>query len=144
MKQLVRYFLFFVCAAFALIQCARFFPTDNNLTAASLPAGKIAGNRSNKSSQTRSSYSTADWLRLPGSEKPAFNLHFTEQAFPLNMMKYISHYQFLSYRYWSINESKIDTWQLFYNPYTNLTYTGLFGNRDSSLIANNPFDRKKQ
>jgi hypothetical protein len=143
MKQLVLYFLFFVCAALALIQCARFFPTDNNLPAANSPGGKITGKGSINSSRAPLSYSTGNWLRPPAPEKPAFNLYFTEQAFPLNMMKYINHYQFLSYRYWSINESKIDTWRLFYNPYTNFMNTGLFGKVDSSLIANNPFDRKK-
>ena len=143
MKQLVLYFLFFVCAAFVLIQCARIFPTNSKLPATSLPGGKIARKGSGKGSHTPSSYSTADWLRMPAPKKPAFNLYFTEQAFPLNMMKYISHYQFLSYQYWSINENKIDTWQLFYNPYTNLMYTGLFDKSDTSLIANNPFDRRR-
>ncbi len=142
MKQLILYFLFFVCAALVLIQCARFFPTDNNLPA-NLQGGKKGSNRLNKSSYAPASHSTADWLRLPASKGPAFNMYFTEQAFPLNMMKYINQYQFLSYQYWSVNESKIDTWHLFYNPYTNFVYTGLFGKSDSSLIANNPFDWKK-
>jgi len=143
MKQLVLYFLFFVCAALVLIQCARFFPTDNNSPAANLPGGKEGKNVLSQSSHAQAFHSTSGWLGLSEPQRPAFNLYFTEQAFPLNMMKYINHYQFLSYQYWSINESRIDTWRLFYNPYTNLVYSGLFGKSDSSLIANNPFDRRK-
>jgi hypothetical protein len=142
MKQLVRYFLFFVCAAFVLIQCARVFPSSN-LTATQLSVRKIANNGSKNNSRAQVSNSTSDWLGLPAPQRPVFNLYFTEQAFPLNMMKYINHYQFLSYQYWSVNESKIDTWQLFYNPYSNLVYSGLFDKSDSSLIANNPFDQRK-
>ena len=142
MKQLILYFLFFVCAAFVLIQCARYFPTDNGLKKENLRGGKINNHVSTKIAEAQLPYSHSSRSIGQALKKPGFNLYFTEQAFPLNMMKYINHYQFLSYQYWSINESKIDAWQLFYNPYTNFTYTGLFSKRDSGLMANNPFDQK--
>jgi hypothetical protein len=143
MKQLLLYFLFFVCAAFVLVQCARYFPTDTKTAGGHSPVTKPNQQVQNESSNTRPSNSTYIGRIQSAFNKPAFNLYFNEQAFPLNMVKYINHYQFLSYQYWSINENKVDTWQLFYNPYTSFTYTGLFNKSDSSLIANNPFDRVK-
>jgi hypothetical protein len=143
MKQLILYFLFFVCAAFILIQCARYFPSNDKPLKGRSPSGKIDNQLQNKSSTTQRP-GTTDARRAQSSiVKPSFNLYFTEQAFPLNMVKYINHYQFLSYRYWSINESKIDTWQLFYNPYTSFTFSGLLDKGNTGLVANNPFEKGK-
>ena len=143
MKQLLLYFLFFVCAAFILIQCARYFPSNDKTPKGRSPAAKVNNQLQNKSSNTPKPNSTGFRRAQSSLVKPAFNLHFTERSFPLNMVKSISHYQFLSYQYWSINENKIDTWRLFYNPYTNLTYAGLFNQRDSTSIANTPFEQRK-
>ena len=144
MKQLILYFLFFVCAAFVLVQCARFFPTDTKIHKNPSPDAKTNHHVQNESLNALPSNLTYVGRMQSAFKKPAFNLYFTEQAFPLNMVKYINHYQFLSYQYWSINENKIDTWRLFYNPYTSFTYSGLFDSRDSSFVANNPFGGTKQ
>jgi len=143
MKQLVLYFLFFVCAAFILIQCARFSPTDGDHPKVSLQRGQQKGAATNKVSENAASSSVNGRILSPVTMKPAFSLHITEDAFPLNMVNYINHYQFLSYQYWRITDLKTDKWQLFYNPYTSFTFTGLFGKNESGLIANNPFDQKK-
>src|ERR1700679_4198560 len=99
MKLLIRYFLFFVCAAFVLIQCARYFPTDNDLRKVNLQDRKINNQVSNKRFGAQSSYLNSGRPLQPALKKPGFNFYFTEQAFPLNMVKYINHYQFLSYQY---------------------------------------------
>ena len=143
MKQLILYFLFFICAAFILIQCARYFPSNDKIRKERSPAGKAINQLQNKSPNTRSPKLIDIRDTQSSLVKPSFNLYFTEQAFPLNMVKYINHYQFLSYQYWSINENKIATWQLFYNPHRSFSLTDLFNKRDSGLTANNPFDRER-
>jgi|GEM_PF-2125329 len=139
MKQLILYFLFFVCAAFILIQCARYFPSSEKIQIGHSRSGKTGTQLQNKSPNAQSRNSTNVRRPLSSLVKPPFNLYFTGRAFPLNMVEYINHYQFLSYQYWRINENKIATWQLFYNPYTSFSLTGLFNKRDSGLVANNPF-----
>jgi len=142
MKQLILYFLFFVCAAFILIQCARYFPSNDKIHQRHSPTGKINNQLQNKSPNSRSPGLT-DVRRAQFSLKPSFSLNFTGQAFPLSMVKYINHYPFLIHQYWSINENKFAKWQLFYNPYPSFSLTDLFNKRDSGLIANNPFDGKR-
>jgi hypothetical protein len=141
MKNLLVYFLFFVSAAFLLIQCARFFPSYGD-PLGNLPDGKFKSDAIDNGAAKNTSNSPANHPLCLTIKDAALNLYFTDQSFPLNMVKYISHYQFLSNQYWRTNENKIETWQLFYNPYTSFTFTGLFKN-NSDLIENNPFDLRK-
>jgi hypothetical protein len=143
MKQLLLYFLFFVCAALILIQCARFFPTDGDHPKRNVERGQPKGAAQNKVSGNASIRSVNGRILLPVNWKPSFGLHITKDAFPLDMVNYINHYQFLSYQYWRISDVKTGKWQLFYNPYTSFTFTGLFGKNESGRIANNPFDQDK-
>ncbi len=143
MKQLILYFLFFVCAAFILIQCARYFPSNEKNNKGHSRSGMIDNQLKNKS-QNAESRNLTDARRAQSSlTKPASNFYFTGQAFPLNMIKYVNHYQFLSYQYWSINENKLATWQLFYNPYASFSVTDVLNKRDSGLMASNPVDGKR-
>ena len=136
--------MFFVCAAFILIQCARFFPTNSKNANHKLNEGKISGQTSKKVSAVQSSNSTDGRPIQPVQKKTAFNLNFTKRGFPLSIMEYVNHYPFLGYQYLGISENKVDSWHFFYHPYSNFMYSKLLGKSDSSLVANNPFDQKKQ
>jgi hypothetical protein len=142
MKQLLLYFLFFVCAAFILVQCARYFPTDSKVLKHRAKGGKMENPLQNKSSSAQSSNSN-EVQHGSSLKKSAFNLYFNHRAFPLMMLKYVNHYQFLSFQYWWTSDNKNNNWQLFPNPYAGFTFSGLLNTNDSSLVASNPIDEPK-
>jgi hypothetical protein len=143
MKKLVLYFLFFVAAALILVQCAKFFPSGNKLPALRPPnAGKIkkSDDLMSKNSPAKSTLALSTPFQMA---KPGFHLHLKKPSFTLNVVSYISRYQFLSYQYWDVYRSTIKTKQLFRDSLSDLFFIGLWNDHHSGgLMATNSSDLK--
>lgn len=143
MKKLVLYFLFFVAAALILVQCAKFFPSENKLDPHTSVGGKktnLTGNVISKKSALKAS---STFSSLPEDRNSGLHLPVKQPSFTLNMVNFIRDYEFLSYQYWGVYHHTAKSRRLFHDSLDNFLFTGLWSNNRGGLMAINEPDFRK-